>query len=136
LSLTHFFFIMIPRQPRSTLFPYTTLFRSENYGEIVLESYLSSKLVTSDMDDYDINQMAIGFPMEDLEGRKIYYDLKPFEKVTSRLNGDVDREPEIVIGGENSQEDFEKYYYKDTKGFEDIKGNEVGYYSLVFYENT
>src|SRR5262249_62095211 len=26
--LSHFFFFMIPRPPRSTLFPYTTLFRS------------------------------------------------------------------------------------------------------------
>src|SRR5207253_10567406 len=26
---TYFFFLMIPRPPRSTLFPYTTLFRSE-----------------------------------------------------------------------------------------------------------
>src|SRR5205823_12640523 len=25
----HFFFLMLPRPPRSTLFPYTTLFRSE-----------------------------------------------------------------------------------------------------------
>src|SRR5438034_7029162 len=27
--LLHFFFLMIPRPPRSTLFPYTTLFRSQ-----------------------------------------------------------------------------------------------------------
>src|SRR6266542_6782804 len=27
-----FFFLMIRRPPRSTLFPYTTLFRSANYG--------------------------------------------------------------------------------------------------------
>src|SRR5205809_5773708 len=27
---TAFFFLMIPRPPRSTLFPYTTLFRSRN----------------------------------------------------------------------------------------------------------
>src|SRR5438876_8908688 len=27
-SYSHFFFLMIPRPPRSTLFPYTTLFRS------------------------------------------------------------------------------------------------------------
>src|SRR5436189_6487515 len=28
--LLHFFFLMIRRPPRSTLFPYTTLFRSKN----------------------------------------------------------------------------------------------------------
>src|SRR5206468_13066741 len=27
-----FFFLLIPRPPRSTLFPYTTLFRSRQYG--------------------------------------------------------------------------------------------------------
>src|SRR6185503_21063916 len=27
----HFFFLMTPRPPRSTLFPYTTLFRSHEY---------------------------------------------------------------------------------------------------------
>src|SRR5206468_11027446 len=31
-SLFFFFFLMIRRPPRSTLFPYTTLFRSENSG--------------------------------------------------------------------------------------------------------
>src|SRR3712207_5126632 len=30
-----FFFLMIRRPPRSTLFPYTTLFRSEPYGVLV-----------------------------------------------------------------------------------------------------
>src|SRR3712207_8064406 len=30
---------MIRRPPRSTLFPYTTLFRSETFGCIVLEGY-------------------------------------------------------------------------------------------------
>src|SRR5256885_9503706 len=31
LSLPFFFFLMIRRPPRSTLFPYTTLFRSQDY---------------------------------------------------------------------------------------------------------
>src|SRR5437870_13008067 len=34
-SVFHFFFLMIPRPPRSTLFPYTTLFRSEE--QVVVE---------------------------------------------------------------------------------------------------
>src|SRR3712207_9292626 len=29
-----FFFLMIRRPPRSTLFPYTTLFRSENFAKL------------------------------------------------------------------------------------------------------
>src|SRR3712207_7539056 len=33
LYLTFFFFLMIRRPPRSTLFPYTTLFRSPHHGD-------------------------------------------------------------------------------------------------------
>src|SRR3712207_7634931 len=33
-----FFFLMIRRPPRSTLFPYTTLFRSRNLGSSILRS--------------------------------------------------------------------------------------------------
>src|SRR5689334_23767685 len=33
-----FFFLMIRRPPRSTLFPYTTLFRSRGYGQTTLIS--------------------------------------------------------------------------------------------------
>src|SRR2546425_1883479 len=35
LSLNNFFFLMIRRPPRSTLFPYTTLFRSKKPGTAV-----------------------------------------------------------------------------------------------------
>src|SRR2546429_9635878 len=31
MSILYFFFLMIRRPPRSTLFPYTTLFRSDGY---------------------------------------------------------------------------------------------------------
>src|SRR3712207_9340599 len=33
LTVTYFFFLMIRRPPRSTLFPYTTLFRSTGFDE-------------------------------------------------------------------------------------------------------
>src|SRR5437773_3546761 len=33
LGLMFFFFLMMRRTPRSTLFPYTTLFRSESFGK-------------------------------------------------------------------------------------------------------
>src|SRR5574342_829551 len=44
-SLFHFFFLMIRRPPRSTLFPYTTLFRS--CSERLLESCICAKLLQS-----------------------------------------------------------------------------------------
>src|SRR5438132_7834366 len=36
LPILHFFFLMIRRPPRSTLFPYTTLFRSRRAGTVIL----------------------------------------------------------------------------------------------------
>src|SRR2546429_9587644 len=33
-SITHIFFLMIRRPPRSTLFPYTTLFRSKHHYDL------------------------------------------------------------------------------------------------------
>src|SRR3712207_9555880 len=44
-----FFFLMIRRPPRSTLFPYTTLFRSEAIGRIGLKAlawFLTASLVS------------------------------------------------------------------------------------------
>src|SRR5436309_11146837 len=41
-----FFFLMIPRPPRSTLFPYTTLFRSERVFRILVVGIAAGKEVT------------------------------------------------------------------------------------------
>src|SRR5437667_7551383 len=42
-----FFFLMIRRPPRSTLFPYTTLFRSMNSaGKVLMESIIETKAST------------------------------------------------------------------------------------------
>src|SRR5947207_8982104 len=43
LYIFFFFFLMIRRPPRSTLFPYTTLFRSQ-LGEMVLPVFQREKL--------------------------------------------------------------------------------------------
>src|SRR5438552_12876200 len=48
IRLSCFFFLMIPRPPRSTLFPYTTLFRSVlavEAGEHVLAGHLDDQRV-------------------------------------------------------------------------------------------
>src|SRR5687767_15696668 len=37
MFITLFFFLMIPRPPRSTLFPYTTLFRSRDHPDRAVE---------------------------------------------------------------------------------------------------
>src|SRR5205807_6843729 len=41
LGLLHIFFLMFPRPPRSTLFPYTTLFRSEGVLSVLSVPTLS-----------------------------------------------------------------------------------------------
>src|SRR5688572_31323332 len=41
LSFSFFFFLMIRRPPRSTLFPYTTLFRSRNFFVGLVNQILS-----------------------------------------------------------------------------------------------
>src|SRR6202171_6650750 len=41
-SSSRFFFLMIRRPPRSTLFPYTTLFRSQQINNQIYVSYAST----------------------------------------------------------------------------------------------
>src|SRR5256886_12189860 len=51
-----FFFLMIRRPPRSTLFPYTTLFRSGVYLD---ESPISVALFTPDLELYDLDRFEV-----------------------------------------------------------------------------
>src|SRR5688572_31033074 len=44
ISFLFFFFLMIRRPPRSTLFPYTTLFRSDGDGEIFAVRALGERI--------------------------------------------------------------------------------------------
>src|SRR2546429_91492 len=50
--LIFFFFLMIRRPPRSTLFPYTTLFRSIKLSDMGLYSDIVSKTIANDMVEY------------------------------------------------------------------------------------
>src|SRR3712207_7904753 len=45
VNFLFFFFLMIRRPPRSTLFPYTTLFRSERYGKYSESLLLARRLI-------------------------------------------------------------------------------------------
>src|SRR3954449_10417957 len=49
LLQSQFFFLMIRRPPRSTLFPYTTLFRSEHTSELQSHSHLVCRFWSSDV---------------------------------------------------------------------------------------
>src|SRR3712207_8342650 len=60
-----FFFLMIRRPPRSTLFPYTTLFRSQGTGLSRLSlSFLVGTLVTGDRR----RAVVLGFALYTLGG--------------------------------------------------------------------
>src|SRR3712207_7427495 len=74
-----FFFLMIRRPPRSTLFPYTTLFRSsilfKEQGEVLLLRF------ANDLEDYaKVDQMPV------LEGKRMTIQLSPKDRKSTRLN--------------------------------------------------
>src|SRR2546430_11834894 len=48
-GIFYFFFLMIRRPPRSTLFPYTTLFRSVVWPVIQQRAFLSLEVITIDV---------------------------------------------------------------------------------------
>src|SRR3712207_9323521 len=56
-SSVFFFFLMIRRPPRSTLFPYTTLFRSRKHA-VVLNTVLAAAL-TPGQDPFSMVLMAV-----------------------------------------------------------------------------
>src|SRR3712207_9043727 len=64
LSISHhavsFFFLMIRRPPRSTLFPYTTLFRSGRPGDDQRRARLVDQDVVDFVDD-GVSQLALDF---------------------------------------------------------------------------
>src|SRR5262245_65750613 len=71
LSLVFFFFLMIRRPPRSTLFPYTTLFRSK-----LLEEILSFRMQGVEFDNGDMY----------VDGHKAASDVRDeFVSVTEKL---------------------------------------------------
>src|SRR5258708_27853397 len=49
MCLDFFFFLMIRRPPRSTLFPYTTLFRSAVYGRLLAEQSASKNAIAREL---------------------------------------------------------------------------------------
>src|SRR3712207_9486193 len=59
-----FFFLMIRRPPRSTLFPYTTLFRSEEGGLVALGSPGASRIPTAILQTL-VNVLDFGMTVEE-----------------------------------------------------------------------
>src|SRR3712207_6967464 len=83
-----FFFLMIRRPPRSTLFPYTTLFRS-------------GYTVSNDFFDFVYNADRTP-PILSVEGGQDYVDGNDFASMTFSPNGDVTRQ--VVRSEEHTSE--------------------------------
>src|SRR5258707_6081198 len=85
LCFVFFFFLMIRRPPRSTLFPYTTLFRSESTGEAdeeELEPDMQELWEMAKLDHVAKNLKAMGLDIQ-------WYDVMRDEKTdrkSTRLN--------------------------------------------------
>src|SRR5258708_13870704 len=80
-----FFFLMIRRPPRSTLFPYTTLFRSESLGNLLRYLFFRNGPLTSNVAEAGIfARTKPGLNVPDLQlvfGPAYYVDRK-----STRLN--------------------------------------------------
>src|SRR2546430_9569731 len=62
MYILFFFFLMIRRPPRSTLFPYTTLFRSRADPEAGLLDLVQRMRGAGDHFDYDVASYTVGPP--------------------------------------------------------------------------
>src|SRR2546427_4538502 len=75
-----FFFLMIRRPPRSTLFPYTTLFRSRGVEVIVVEPDVGRDDVDVDAERVHVGQALFGRPLGPRRQRV------PLDRKSTRLN--------------------------------------------------
>src|SRR6201999_408421 len=97
-----FFFLMIRRPPRSTLFPYTTLFRSHKAGlhasairvDPMLYQHIDPAAVGNDMRML-VSDMA-GRASVELKGRELGFDLSGDKEVIGRV---TDRVKELEAQG-------------------------------------
>src|SRR5262245_64346224 len=64
---------MIPRPPRSTLFPYTTLFRSLDYRDAFIREYTFPALTTGQRATLDSDSLS-------------FFDLMASDRKSTRLN--------------------------------------------------
>src|SRR2546430_13476306 len=74
ITFVYFFFLMIRRPPRSTLFPYTTLFRSGRGEDVVGELVVGPVL-----------RDAVADPLAERDGPDVAEELARSEEHTSEL---------------------------------------------------
>src|SRR3989449_10433944 len=87
---------MIRRPPRSTLFPYTTLFRSRERGAVTLGAFRVGRLGAGERAD------MLHSPLGDFE-QAIQVGLEGVDRGLA-LGGLLQRPPELLLGGVRSEE--------------------------------
>src|SRR5438105_14897103 len=101
LSYYFVFFLMIRRPPRSTLFPYTTLFRSKNIWTAPLppETELSRQMTTSTT-SIDIMGLQAAYANLHTDQERDYF-MQRYHDVISSFGGktsyDADNRPLLVM---------------------------------------
>src|SRR3712207_9097193 len=82
-----FFFLMIRRPPRSTLFPYTTLFRSTVWRGVSVDTLLERIETSADyVVQYSDGGYTTNLPLDDLVGGKAWVDRKSTRLNSSHAN--------------------------------------------------
>src|SRR5699024_12449423 len=80
--LSFSFLLIIPRSPSSTLFPYTTLFRSISNGKIIYTTNLIENL-NGKIRKYTKSKLS--FPSDDAVKKMVYLSLMKIEKKWTML---------------------------------------------------
>src|SRR3712207_7028674 len=78
-----FFFLMIRRPPRSTLFPYTTLFRSRNFRKVIKKRLLERPVIEHCC---RMIHRIVNLPSVTLTAPVIDGDLTSGDRKSTRLN--------------------------------------------------
>src|SRR5256885_10928952 len=79
-----FFFLMIRRPPRSTLFPYTTLFRSDPVGHVLVVDRAGGVVVAADSADPARNEVRSEEHTSELQSPCISYAVFCLKKKKKR----------------------------------------------------
>src|SRR2546430_10029168 len=100
-SYSFFFFLMIRRPPRSTLFPYTTLFRSDDRAHVVPPAHVAdgddrAHAVLAGVDGHGL---GAGAPV-----RGVHHDVTRSEEHTSELQSQSNLVCRLLLEKKKKQE--------------------------------
>src|SRR3712207_9160507 len=110
-----FFFLMIRRPPRSTLFPYTTLFRSEEGGLVSLGSPGASRIPSAILQTL-VNVLDFGMPLETaVFAPRFHAEGNLFAYEAGAHTDDLDRYEQVLVYEEPSMRSEERRVGKECR---------------------